>query len=178
MYAANPRMIPKVITWVQETRMNAAKQLVPIEDPICRIKYRANKAKSNELRNQVRYLAEPGRKVLSTTIDNETINLMNIHKVVTSGSIASGAMNFTSTSHSQQGYSNSAENESQIIVPFAGRSLPDNQVFGDDGLDILAGLAPPTSSIDEGEDADAEVANNTDVGNLISIAMQGARFNN
>jgi len=148
---------PNITPFVQEFRYNNTGTFEAMSKPICRIKYRCSKRESLQLRNPVRYVVDAKKKLLSDTINGMPIDLSNIHLIATSGSIASGAINFGNTILSTAGYANSAENESQIIAPSKGKRISDDELYGDDLLSGLTNVSINDDPVEE--DADEQVNN-------------------
>lgn len=101
----------------------------PLDDPLVRIKIRAQSKDSHELMRPIFRVSDHGTS--KKTENDQPINLINVHEVVRSQSRILAVLDFTQTIYSAQGISSSASVEIMHIVP--GRyGLSENEYDEDD----------------------------------------------
>lgn len=130
----------KVNLIMQSTRKDASGKNVPLEDPIIRFKFRENKTdgKPDGTFSRDIVVIKNGKQQTCAD-DGKPFNVSNIHEYVRGGSLAMGTIDFSDTTTSQQGYSNSACNGGMYIRPSSAVGPNLQNEFNQDDLADLMG---------------------------------------
>lgn len=125
----------KIHSILQTKRKNDSGAMVPMEEPLVRIKFRSKNKEDPTLNRSVTVITNTGDRTKAA--DGKAFSSNNIHEDIRGGSIASGVIDFSCTIESKQGYSLQGCNEMMYIKPSTGFGLDaDDEMDASDLADL------------------------------------------